>query len=136
MLTNNASVRVIHEESARDFGTFRTRGGGAKEGENALIRPGGMAPPVAMAGTWAYGEVTAARLLIHGVDSGVIQEVFNLHGERFSVIDQPLDAKGRAGFHKPVTYSGLLNTSTPPEIDADGNEPQTLELTFTIDSVV
>ena len=136
MLQNNARVRVVHEESGFDFGVFRSKSGGAKEGENQLVRPGGMAPPEAFAGTYAFGEVTVGRLMRHGRDSGLVQRAYDLHGERMTVLEQPLDKRGQPGFHRPVTYSGLLNTSTPPEYDADGNDPQTLEMVLTIDTVV
>lgn len=135
MLQHQAIVKVRHDATGFDFGTFRTRAGGAKDGDNQLIRPGGMAPPEAFEGTYEYTEVTAARLLRHGTDSGLVQKAYELHGDRFTITEQPTDAKGRAGFHRPNVYSGLLNTSTPPEYDADGNDPSVLEMAFTVDSV-
>lgn len=135
MLQHQARVTVIHDESGRNLGVFRTKAGGGKEGDNQLVRPGGMAPPVAMRGTWAFGEVTVARLLRHGQDSGLVHWVNDHHGERYTCIVQALDDRGREGFHRPESYNGLLNTSTPPEVDADGNDPQTLELALTIDTV-
>lgn len=134
MLQHQAAVRVVHRETGTDFGIFRTKTGGAKEGENQLVRPGGMGDPVAMPGTWAFGAVTGARLLEHEKDSGLVQTAFSMHGERFDLTIQRLDAKKRPGFHKPEAYSGLLNTSTPPDVDADGNDPSTLEMEWTIDS--
>lgn len=136
MLQHQALVKVVHATSGFDFGEFRTKSGGAKEGDNQLVRPGGMAPPEAFAGPYAFGELTAARLIRHGRDSGVVQKAYDMHAERFTIIEQPLDDKGRPGFHRPMSYSGLLNTSTPPEIDADGTDPQVLEMAFTIDGVV
>lgn len=136
MLAHQASVRVTHDASGFDFGEFRTRAGGAQEGENTLVRPGGMAAPVAMPGTYAFGEVTCARLLAHGTDSGLEHRARDLRGDRFTIVEQPLDAKGRAGFHRPIVHSGLLNGSTVSDVDPDSNDPRTLELTFTIDSVV
>lgn len=136
MLQHQASVRVIHDESGFDLGEFRSKSGGAREGENTLVRAGGMTAPLAMPGTSALSELTCARLLRHGADSGLVQRVHDWHGERFTVNVQRLDAKGRPGFHRPEVYSGLLNTSTPPDVDADGNDPATLELAFTVDSLV
>jgi hypothetical protein len=134
LLQHNAKVTVIHRESGESFGPFRTRAGGGKTGENTLVRPGGMAPPVATAGTYGYDEATVGKAIQFEVDSGLVQKFYGWHGERFDIIAQPLDSKGRSGFHKPDGASGLLNGSTPPEHDADGNDPQTLELTFTIDA--
>lgn len=136
MLQNQARVTVVHRESGFGFGVMRTKTGGGKEGDNQLVRPGGMAPPEAFAGTYEFGEVECERMLRHGIDSGLVQKAFDLHAERFDLMEQPLDAKGRAGFHRAVTYTGLLNTSTPPEYDADGNDPTTLTMAFTIDGVV
>ena len=136
MLNSQAIVRVQHVESGFDFGVFRTKEGGAKEGDNQKIRPGGMAPPEAFAGPYEFGDVTVGRLLRHGTDSGLVQRAFDLHAQRFAITEQPTDSNGRAGFHRPITYSGLLNTSTPPDYDADGTDPSVLELAFTIDGVI
>lgn len=136
MLQHQAVVRVVHDASGFDFGVMRTKSGGAKEGDNQLDRPGGMAPPEAFPGPYEYGEVTVSKGLKHNRDSGLIQRAYNLHGERFTITEQPLDNKGRAGFHRPIAYSGLLNTSTPSDYDANGTDRATLEMTFTIDAVV
>jgi hypothetical protein len=136
VLQSQSSVRVIHAATGFDFGEMRTKSGGAKSGDNQLIRPGGMAPPVAFAGSYTYGPVTVGRLLRHGIDSGLRQKANDFHGERFTIIEQPLDEKGRPGFHRPITHSGLLNTSTPTDVDTDGNNPMVLDMEFTIDSVV
>lgn len=136
LLQHNAEVSVIHDETGEKFGPFRTRTGGAKTGENQFVRPGGMSPGVAVAGTYAYDEVTCAKVLEHEKDSGLVQKFYGWHGERFTIVQQALDSKGRPGFHKPDSYGGRLNTSTPPEHDADGNDPQTLELMFTMDGLV
>ncbi len=135
MLQNNARVEVVHVGSGQSFGIMRTRTGGGKEGDNQLIRPGAMAPPEAFPGTYEYGEVECTRLLRHTIDSGLVHRAYDLHGERFNVIEQPLDSKGRPGFHRSNTYTGLLNTSTPPEYDADGNDPSELTMAFTIDGM-
>lgn len=136
MLQHQAIVTVVHDASGVSFGTMRTRTGGAKEGDNQLVRPGGMAPPEAFEGPYEFGEVTTSRLVRHGIDSGLVQRAYALHGQRFTITDQRTDAKGRAGFHRPLGFTGLLNTSTPPDYDADGTDPSTLEMVFTIDGVV
>jgi len=133
VLQNNARVEVVHRASGRNFGVMRTKTGGGKEGDNQLVRPGGMAPPEAFVGTYEWSAVECTRLLRHGTDSGLVQEAWNLHGERFDIVEQPLDGKGRPGFHRAITYTGLLNTSTPPEYDADGNDPSELTMEFTVD---
>lgn len=133
MLQHQATVTVVHRESGFSFGIMRTRTGGGKEGDNQKVRPGGMAPPEAFAGTYEFGDVECERLVRHGTDSGLVQKAWDLHAERFDIYEQPLDSKKRAGFHRPVGYTGLLNTSTPPEYDADGNDPSTLTMAFTID---
>lgn len=134
MLQHQAKVTVVHKATGFSFGTMRTRTGGGKEGDNQKVRPGGMAPPEAFAGTYEFGDVEATRLLRHGTDSGIVQKAWDLHGERFDLVEQPLDSKQKPGFHRAVTWSGLLNTSTPPEYDADGNDPSELTMAFTIDT--
>lgn len=134
MLQHQSRVTVVHAATGFNFGVMRTRTGGGKEGDNQLVRSGGMAAPEAYPGTYEYAEVECERLIKLGVDSGLVAKAWELHGERFTITDQSLDTKGRPGFHNPETYSGLLNTSTPPEVDADGNDPKTLTMAFTIDS--
>lgn len=136
MLQNNARVTVVHDATGFSYGVMRTKEGGAKEGDNQLDRPGGMAPPEAFAGTYEYSAVTVGRALKHGVDSGLVERAYDQHGDRFTITDHRLDAKGRPGFHKPMSYSGLLNTSTPPDADANSNDRAVLEMEFTIDRVV
>lgn len=135
MLQNNARVEVVHVASGESFGVMRTKTGGGKEGDNQVIRPGGMAAPEAFPGTYEFGDVECTRLLRHGIDSGLVHRAYDLHGERFHVTEQPLDSKGRAGFHRGNIYTGLLNTSTPPEYDADSNDPSELTMAFTIDGL-
>src|SRR5690349_6921208 len=118
-----------------NLGTFQGSEGISKTGENQLVRPGGMAPPEAFAGTWEFGEHTLRRLLRHGTDSGLIQTVMSLQGERFSATIQPLDAKGPPGFHKAVAASGLLNATNAPDLDPDSNDPQELTIVLTIDRI-
>lgn len=136
MLQNNASVRVTHRDTGFDFGEFRTRTGGGREGDNTLIRPGGMAEPIAFPGTSQFAEVTCARVVYFQKDSGLVQKALDMHGERVDVIQQQTDAKGRPGFHRPVTYTGLVNGIVGPEYDTDSNDPATLDFTITIDGVV
>jgi hypothetical protein len=113
---------------------FRSKSGGGKMSDAVKIRPGGMAPPVAATGTYDYEDLTVQYVAKHGTDSGLLVLFNSLHARRFAVIVQPLDARGQAGFHKPETYGGVLIGSTPPDIDADSNDAQVLELTFAIDS--
>jgi hypothetical protein len=135
VLQNNASVRVVHRSSGFDFGEFRTRTGGGKTGDNQLVRPGGMAPPIAMPGTYGFDDLTCARIVQFEKDSGLAQKALDMHGERVDVTHQPADAKGRTGFHRPVVYTGLVNAVTPPEYDADSNDPATLEFVITVDGI-
>lgn len=133
MLEHNAEVTVTHDASGFSFGVMRSREGGGKEGEAVLDRPGGMAPPEAFAGTWEFGSVTVAKALSHGRDSGLIHKAYDLHGDRFTIHEQPLDAKGKPGFHRPNKWTGLLVTSTPPNYERDSNDRAVLEMEFAVD---
>jgi hypothetical protein len=134
VLNHQSRVTIVHTASGYSFGIMRTRTGGGKEGDNQQVRSGGMAPPEAYAGTYEFAELECERFLKHGTDAGLVAKAWELHGEKFTITDQSLDSKGREGFHTPETYTGLLNTSTPPDYDADGNDPKTLTMAFTIDS--
>ncbi len=136
MLQHQSGVTVRHDATGFEFPPMRTRTGGAREGDNQLIRPGNMAKAKAFEGPSEYGEVTCGCLLEHEIHSGLTQKADGWHGDRFTITEVHKDARGRPGFHRPDAWSGLLNTSTPPEYDADGTDPKVLELAFTIDGRV
>jgi hypothetical protein len=133
MLNNQARVSVTME--GLDRGVFRGREGGAKTGESTSVRPGGMAPPKVYAGTWEFDEVTLTRVIEHGTDSGLYHWFLDRYGQRLTAIEQPLDGRGRAGFHRPVTYGAVLTGIAQVDYDADGNDPWTLVLTVRPDGI-
>lgn len=133
MLTMNSIVTVKHEATGFEFPAMRTRAGGGKEGDNQLIRPGGMAKAKAFEGPSEYAEVSCECQVIHELGSGLTQKADGWHGDRFTVTELHTDARGRPGFHRPDIWTGLLNGSTLSDYDADGTDAKTLALTITID---
>lgn len=132
MLQHQASVSVVLD--GRDLGAFRGWEGGEKTSDAQLVRPGGMAPPIAMPGPYSYGEVTLRRFLRHGTDSGLIQWCKDRVGYRVSGARQPLDERGRAGFHSPEGVAGVLQGVTSTDTDPDGTDAVVLELTVLPDT--
>jgi hypothetical protein len=132
VLTHQAEVR--YSLDGRDLGTFRTSDGGGKTSDAQLVRPGGMAPPRAFPGPYSYAEVTANRLLIHGVDSGLVQFCKDHVGWRIKGTIQPLDERGNAGFHQAENVEGVLAGVTTNGYDAAGTDAKVLELTILPDS--
>ena len=94
-----------------------------------------MAPGTAMAGPYTYEEMTLRRRLLHGADSGLYQFCLDRVGSRVAISEQPLDGNGRAGFHRPTAYGGVLTGVTEADYDADGNDPDVLELTVMPDAM-
>lgn len=126
------SVRV----GERDLGgTFRTADATERSADGSTVRPGGMAPGVAMAGPSEYADKAYSRLLEHTTDSGLLQWCMDNIGSRMVAVEQPLDSRGQAGFHQPTTVSGLLIGASESDYDADGTDPWVLTLTMKPDSV-
>lgn len=132
MLNHQSRVSLSLED--RQFEAVRAKEGGGKTAEGVLVRPGGMAPPVAMAGPYGYDELTLRIFLRHGIDSGTVQFFQDRIGRRATIVDQPRDERGNAGFHTPYTSSGLVTGATPSDYDADGTDPRVLEVTVQPDT--
>lgn len=132
-LQHQHSISIVLE--GRELGPFRAREGGGKTSEANLVRPGGMAAPEAFSGPYTYPEMTLRRRLKHGVDSGLYQWVVDRVGDRFAGSDQLLDQRGRAGFHRPTGFGGVITGVVPNDFDADGTDPEVLEFTIQPDSL-
>lgn len=132
MLQHQSKVRAISDADGFDIGECRTRSGGGKTSESVTDRPGGMAPPEVFVGTYEHEEATVERALSHGVDSGLLQKMNARHGEVFTITEQPVDDRGRPGFHRPNVYKGKLTGSAESDMDANGNERKVLTLTFAV----
>lgn len=134
MLQQNQALTVVHDASGRNFGsTFMTKTGGGKGSDAVMVRPGNMADARAFVASPEFGPVTVTRLVELTTDSGLVQDLQALHGERFTLSAQPTDARGRVGFHRPVGYSGPLVRIQEPDYDSSSTDVQQIELEFAID---
>jgi hypothetical protein len=142
MLQNQGAITVTvypdgqdHPETARTFEQWRGFTGDGSAGNGQYIRPGSMAPGEAVPGPQEFGERTLTKWVRFERDSGLSEWLLVNIGARMVAVDQPLDAKRRAGFHKPLTYSGILNGVTPPDYDADSTDPAELTITIMVDGI-
>lgn len=140
-LGHHAIVAVEVEQSGGTFlnlGTeFREVTGVGVESETTTARPGSMAPPEKVSGTYQFTDVTLQRTLRHGKDSGLVQTVIGLaqNGARVRGTRSPTDAAGNVGLHKPVGFEGSLSGASESDYDADGNEVHTLSLVVAVDRI-
>lgn len=125
----------LHPETALVIGECRSKEGGGGSSETGFVRPGNMAPGVAMPGPDGYDEMTLRRWIQHGTDSGLNQQMLAARGSRVVIVAQPLDAKRRAGFHRPVTTGGVLGNVSQPDFDPDSTDAMVVEFTVQPDSI-
>jgi hypothetical protein len=119
----------------RDLGVFDTKSGGELDSEEAKYKPGGMAGEISLGGSRTFGNLTIARYCDYVRDWPVIKWLASRVGAGRGAIGlTPLNVNGeRAG--DPLTYSGTLKTTTPPDLDSTGTDAAILTLEFTIDGV-
>jgi hypothetical protein len=119
----------------RDLGVFDTSSGGELDSEESKYKPGGMAGEISLGGTRTYGNLTITRYCDRVRDWPLIKWLAGRGGAgRGAIGITPLSPLGeRAG--EPLTYSGTLKTTTPPEIDSTGGDAAMISLEFTIDGV-
>lgn len=119
-----------------DLGSeFRELGGVGFEGETTTIRPGSMAPPENVSGTYTYNGITAQRTMRLGKDSGLFQSLLSRKGARVRGTRQPVDGQGRTGFHDPTSFAGTLNAASEADYDADGNDGYTITVGIATDTL-
>lgn len=82
-----------------------------------------------------YGDLTVSRDFKRERDHELSRLLYARAGRAVvTVSKQPLDDDGNV-WGKPLVYSGLLKTSTPPEYDANSDDPEMLELVVAVKSV-
>lgn len=114
---------------------FREWGGVGYESDASSVRPGSMAPPEAVPGTYTLNELTATRTMRLGRDSGLLHLLMDNKNCRYRGSREPVDAQGRTGLHRPTATAGIVTSVTESDYDVDGNEVATLVLTLQPDAV-
>ena len=132
MLTFQATVTVRFEDGYT-ITKCATHEGGGITGDGIFIRPGSMSPGVAVPAPKGFDTLTVARTLTFGDDSGLVQAVQDRYGMRATIVKQPTDPRGNAGFHRPEGKAGVLTGANGADIDPNGTDPQLLTMTFQVD---
>lgn len=114
-----------------NLGTFDKMEGGEADSEDTVYRPGKMAPAISLGGHSTVSAITVSRLRSLQRDDGLEQTLMAKVGKgQVTIIKQPLDVNGGA-FGRPLVYTGVLKTVSPPEADSDGDDPALFEIQVT-----
>lgn len=128
--------QVTLKIAGRDYGLWLGRSGGAGDSEETKLRLGGMGPQVSLGGAQTMDNITCRQIF----DSdGIGRDIAWLMGQRgkarCTCVTQPLDEDGNV-HGSPFTYTGTLKAVTPPEYDAQGNDPAYIEVEVATDGNV
>ena len=115
----------------QDFGIWDKLTGGEIDSEETKYKPGGMGASVSLGGSTEVGNLTISRLYLLARDHERIHWLIGRAGKGDVVINrQPLDVDGNA-YGRPLVYTGVLKTVTPPEVDSESSDAALLECEVT-----
>lgn len=117
-------------------GYFATKSGGDTSGDTKKVYDGGAKNPDVMGGRPTTDDITVGRPFKPGRDRPVINRLRPLVNRwRTTVTVQDVDTD-LIPVGKPTVYpNALLTAVNDPEVDADSEDEQRLELTFAVGSV-
>lgn len=125
ILTRNALVTVVVDGVS--YGTWITKTGGQVEADGQKIRLGGMGPEVAVGGPSSRENVTVSRAF----DDYMAVKYKTLETKNgwasMSVTHTPLKID-KTPLGDSITYTGILNRVTVPEVDDNAAEVSFIEL--------
>jgi hypothetical protein len=131
--TRQDTYRVTVSVDGKSWDVWDKMSGGEVDSAEYKYKPGGMAPTVSLGGTKTTGNITVSRLYRLVRDHDHLQTLFNNVGRGGVVVKkQPLDIDGHA-YGKPIVYTGILKTVTPPAVDSESTDPGMLEIVITTD---
>lgn len=130
MRQNQYDIEVTVDGTA--LGTFDTFEGGEVDSDDTRYRPGKMAPAISLGGQRTVSAITVTRLHTLDRDNGLVHWLSERVGKgQVTIVKQPLDVNGSAGFFRPLVYTGILKTVTPPSADSSSDDAAMLELQVT-----
>jgi hypothetical protein len=136
VLARQDTGRITVTIDGRDFGVFESKTGGSGDSEETKVRLGSMGPQVSLGGPQTMENVTLKKLFdLDGIGREV-PWLMARRGKATAVVTvQPLDHDGNAHGQR-TTYTGYLKQVTPPDVDAQSNDPAYLELEISTHGVV
>lgn len=109
------------------WGMFESRTGGATTAELAKYRPGGFQKQRVRRGQPENEDVTIARTWERERDAPLSRQRHLVGSAEVIISDQPLDDIGNA-WGTPTVYTGILQSMTDGDSDANSNDAKTFEL--------
>jgi hypothetical protein len=124
MLTSQ--TRVTASIGTINLGVCAMKSGGQTEAQETKYRPGSMQPEQSLGGPVSVENVTVRKLFDPEM-RGLYHQLHALVGKaNMTVTVQPLDADGLPQ-GRPQIYAGIFNRITPPEANANANDPAEVE---------
>ena len=130
-LKNPANGKIV-----RDLGVWDTFSPAETTAEIPTNRPGGSLKLKSYAALPDHGDITISRVRENVRDWELVRYLNTVVGKvLLEVSEQPLD-DDFVPWGSPTTTVGRLSGVTPSEVDSNGNELRTIEISATTESVV
>lgn len=114
-------ARVTFKVDGVDLGVWDQMEGGGVEASETTFKPGGMGPQIALGGSAARQKVTLSRHYDEGLHVRYVWLDARAGKGAAVVTKQYLDRDGNA-YQAPITWTGTLQSVTPPEHDSEGDD--------------
>lgn len=119
--------------AGHDYGSWLARTGGAGDSDETKMRLGGMGQQVSLGGPQTMDNLTLRQIYdADGIGNDLVWLMGQRGRARVVCTSQPLDQDGNS-HGKPFAYTGTLKAVTPPEYDAQGNDPAYIEIEVSTD---
>jgi hypothetical protein len=127
---------TVKVDGIGELGIFDSMTGGENDSDEQKYRPGAMQAPISLGGATTMGNVTLERLCDKDRDWPVLHALLAAAGTAaIEARKQPMD-NNKVPFGRPLVYSGVLKTVTPPEHDSTSSDPSTVVLEFVPSGIV
>jgi hypothetical protein len=124
--------RITVKVAGHEFGVWDSKTGGEVSSESTVYKPGGMGPPIALAGQVTTSPVILNRLFTLDDDLLSLQLLFNLAGKGNATVTQTaLDPDGNVN-GPPIVYVGKLTRVAPPTHDSNSQDAARVEIEIAV----
>jgi hypothetical protein len=112
----------------KDLGIWDQLTGGAIDSDELTYKPGAMGAVVSLGGSVTVANVIVVRMFDLDRDMAIIHWLIGRVGKgKVTISKKSLDTNG-AVYGKPLTYTAILKTVTPPEHDSMASDPALLSM--------
>lgn len=128
-------ARVTLKIDGVDLGVWDQMEGGGVEASETTFRPGGMGAQISLGGSATRQGITLARHYDEGVHDRYVWLDGRAGRGACVVTKQFLDRDGNA-YRAPVSWTGTLQSVTPPEHDSEGDDVAMIEVQISPDGPI